>query len=250
MKNKMFNWAAGVALIAGLAVSPSALASDSADFTKALSNSPLLERPAKAAGLVTQASAADKQSVAAAVVKAAVALNPSSASDIVSAVARDNPAVAPVAAVTAATLQPKRLGPIAKAAVAAAPSEAANIVAALIKAFPKDYSLIAVAAAEAAPSAGREILLAVADSVPSLQTFIQGAIAGFSANDANLPVQAILSQALAANPSAPLPTPVISPNAPVLSGPGTGVGAPFQPVGTPTVITAFTPETGKRYAAP
>ena len=67
----------GLSLVAGLAVGPAVLASDSADVTKALAGSTALELPAKAANLVAKASAADKKNVAVAAVKAAVALNPS-----------------------------------------------------------------------------------------------------------------------------------------------------------------------------
>jgi hypothetical protein len=150
-------------------------------------------------------------------------------------VARDNPSTAPVAAVTAATLQHKLLGLIANAAVAAAPSQAGKIVAALIKEFPKEYSLIAVAASEAAPSFGREILKAVADNVPALQPAIQGAIAMFAANDSNIPVLAILSQSNI--PSTPSAAPValtplmITVSAPPSLAPPT-FGVPFTPVTT------------------
>jgi len=202
----MISLVASVALIAGLAVPSAVLASGSADVTKALSGATALELPAKAANLVATASAADKQDVAVAAVKTAIALNPASAVGIVSAVSRDNPSTAPVAAVTAAKLQHKQLGLIARAAVVAAPSETGRIVAALIKEFPKDYSLIAVAASEGAPSAGREILKAVADNVPALQPAIQGAIAKFAADDSNIPVLVILSQS--SNPSTPSAAPV------------------------------------------
>jgi hypothetical protein len=193
MKANITRVISNMALIAGLAVSLTALASNSADVTKILAGSTALELPAKAANLVAKASAADKQNVAIAVVKAAIRINPSAAVAIVSAVARENPATAAVAAVTAAILQHKRLDLITKAAAAAAPSEAAKIVAALIREFPQSYGIIAIAAAEGAPAAGREILAVVADYVPALQSGIQSAITSFAANG-NVPVQAILSQ--------------------------------------------------------
>jgi hypothetical protein len=254
----------GVALIAGLAGSPAALASDSADVTKSLAGSTALELPAKAASLVAKASAADKQIVAAAVVKAAVGVNPSAAVAIVSAVARENPATAPVVAVAAATLQPKRIDQITKAAVAAAPSEAAKIVAALIKEFPKDYDVIAIAAADASPSSGRAILAVVADFVPALQPSILGATAKFAANVGNIPVQDILSQSytqaltsgaavttrLPAMPTATTPaatgTPSLSPviiNAPFTPAPGS-----ITTIG-PGQITLQEPG-GRNYSSP
>jgi hypothetical protein len=263
MKTRVISLVASVAFITGLAVPPSVLASDSSDLTKALAGSTALQLPATAANLVTKAAAADKQAVAVAVVKASVGLNPAATVAIVSAVARDNPSTAPVAAVTAATLQFKQIGLIVKAAVTAAPSEAGNIVAALIKEFPKNYSVIAIAAAEAAPSAGRDILVVLADNVPALQPAIQGAIANFAANDSNIPVLAILSQINnQANSSAALETtqPLAALNPPMITATvtpllaGPQLVAPFTPVTTINNITSTstTPQTpsGRTYAEP
>jgi len=244
----MINLGAGVVLMAGLVVAPSTFAFDSAALTKSLVASPVSERTATAVDLVSKASAADKQAVAEAVVKSAIGLNPSAASDIVSAIAHQTPSVAPIAAVTAATLQPKQMAAITKAAVAAAPSEVANIVAALIKSSPKNYSVIADAAAEAAPSSSREILAAVAANVPNLQTLIQGAVAGYAASDVNLPVPMILNQVSPSSDTASTAPQPVSPATPILSPVGAGIGAPFQTIsGTPTVVTVFTAEpTGTR----
>jgi hypothetical protein len=248
MKNKMINLGAGMVLMAGLVVAPSTFAFDSAALTKSLVASPVSERTATAADLVSKASAADKQAVAQAVVKAAIGLNASAAGDIVSMIAKQNPSLASIVAVTAATLQPKQLGVITKAAVTAAPSEVANIVAALIKSSPKNYSVIADAAAEAAPSSSREILAAVAANVPNLQTLIQGAVAGYAMSDVNLPVQMILNQVSTSSDTASTAPQPVSPATPILSPVGSGVGGPFQTIsGTPTAITVFTAEpTGTR----
>jgi hypothetical protein len=247
MKNNVISLISGMSLVAGLVISPVALASNSADVTKALAGSTALELPAKTANLVAKASAADKQSVAVAAVKAAVALNPSATIAIVSAVARDNPAMAPVAAVTAVTLQHNQIGLITKAAVAAAPSEAAKIVAALIKEFPKDYGVVAIAAAEGAPSAGQEILAVVANYVPALQALIQGV----TANNGNVSVPAIISQALASDypvstTAVPQPTTPATPIVPSLSPPVI-TSSPFVPLGTVSTYTTTTLEpTGPR----
>jgi len=274
MKTRIISLMNGMALIALLAVSPATLASDSADVTKALAGATALELPAKAASLVAKASPADKQNVAVAVVKAAIGVNPTAAVVIVSAVARENPDMAPVSAVTAATLQPKLIEQITKAAVAAAPSQAARIVAALIKEFPKDYGVIAIAGDESAPLAGRDILGVVADYVPALQPAIQGATAGFAANDGNVPVQAILSQsynqALASGavttiriPATLAPATLASSSAapsgvtaplvrPMLSSPV--LGPPFTPVTTITNIgpgqTMPQQPGGRNYSSP
>jgi hypothetical protein len=241
MKTKMITLVSCAALVAGLSISPAVLASNSTEVAKALAGTAVLELPAKAASLVAKASPEDKQNVAAAAVKAAIGLSPSAAVAVVSAVARETPAVAPVAAVTAATLQHKRIDLFTKATVAAAPTEASKIVAALIKEFPQDYGVVAVAAAQSAPSAGREILAAVAEYVPALQASIQNAIAGFGANDGNLPIQAILLQSYdqAVTSGAVASAKVSTALAPTTSATSGG------PSLSPTVINApFTPPTG------
>jgi hypothetical protein len=255
---KMINLVSSAVLIAGLAISPAAIALNSADVAKALAGSTALELPAKASSLVTQAAAADKQIVAAVAVKEAIRLNSSAAIAIVATVARENPGTAPIAAVTAATLQHKRIDQITKAAVAAAPSEVSKIVAAMIKAFPRDYGTIAVAAAEGAPTAGREILAVVADSIPSLQTYIQTAVAGFAANQGNLPIQAILtqsySQAVSSSGSVvSAPAPTAADETPSISP--TVISAPFTP--PPFTITTIGPGQttnqvpgGRKYSSP
>jgi hypothetical protein len=194
MKNKIISALGGAACLAGLAASPAVLGSDSADVSKALAGATALELPAKASEIVAKTPPAAKQEAAAAVVKAAVGVNPAAAAAIVAAVSREDPAGAALAAVAAATLQRKEIGPIARAAAAAAPAEAARIVAALIKEFPQDYGTIAIAADEGAPQAGREILAVVAEFVPALQPSIRGAMANFAGDNSNVPVQAILTQ--------------------------------------------------------
>ena len=234
-------------MAAGLLVSPSAFASASDEVTKALAGSSVLERPAKAADLVAKASAATKQDMAVSVVKAAVGLNPSAAVAIVSAVVRENPSVAPVAAVTAATLQHNLLEVITKAAVEAAPSEAAKIVAALIKEFPKDYGVIAIAAADGSPSSGRAILAVVADYVPALQPSINGSTANFAANSGNVPVAAILSQsynqALASGAVVSTTTPA-SLARPATTPAVTIAGSGVPSLSPPTLGPPYTPITG------
>jgi hypothetical protein len=264
MKTRMINLILGCALGAGLMASRGAFASGSDEMTKALVGSTVLELPATAAGLVAKASAATKQSVAAAVVKAALGVNPSAAVAVVAAVAHENPGTAPVVAVTAATLQHKRIDLIAKAAVHAAPSEAAKIVGALIKEFPQDYGIIAIAAAEGAPSAGGEILAVVGDYVPALQPAIKGGVAAsFAANNGNVPVEAILAQSYnqaltsgaVARPALVSPTPTMpqASGVPSLSAPTQG--PPYVPIVGPIINygpNQITPQVpgGRTYSSP
>jgi len=257
---KMTSLVSSAVLIAGLAISPGATASNSADVAKALAGSTAFELPSKASGLVAKATSGDKQNVAAAAVKEAIGLNASASIAIVTTVVRENPSTAPVVAVTAATLQHKRIDQITRAAVSAAPSEVTRIVAAMIKTFPRDYGIIAVAAAEGAPSAGREILAVVAERIPALQTYIQNAVAGFADNQANLPIQAILTQSYnqAVSSSAggsvvSAPAPTASDSTPSISP--TIINAPFTPPsGTITTIgpgqTTNQVAGGRKYSSP
>lgn len=245
MKTKILT----LALMAGLGISLPVFSANSTDIVRAMAGATALELPAKAADLVAKATARDKENVANAVIKAAMGVNPSAAIAIVGAVVQSSPGTAPVVAVTAATLQHKRLEQIVKAAVHAAPSEAGKVVAALIKEFPQDYGTIAIAASEGAPTSGVEILAAVADYVPALQSAIKGSTNSYAANNGNVPVQAILmqsyNQALTSGavvstrvPTALAVAPVPSPAQPtvVVSAPsGPYQGPPYVPILGPVV---------------
>jgi hypothetical protein len=257
---KMTSLVSSAVLIAGLAISPAAIASNSPEVAKALAGSTAFELPSKASSLVAKATSTDKQNVAAAAVKEAIGVNASAAIAIVTTVARENPSTAPIVAVTAATLQHKRIDQITKAAVSAAPSEVTQIVAAMIKAFPRDYGTIAVAAAEGAPSAGREILAVVAEHIPALQTYIQNAMAGFAANQGDLPIQAILTQSYSQAVSSSAAGSVVSAPAPTASDSSPSISpviisAPFTPP-TGTIITIGPGQTtnqvpgGRKYSSP
>ena len=174
------------ALALGLAISAAPVASADQDsqvvaFKKTLSNVSSPELPAQAAKLVAQANANEQNSVAVAVVRAAIEKNRASTLFIVSAVAKAVPSVAPVVAATAATMEPKQAGQIAKAAAAAAPSQAAEIVFAICKERPGSYGIVAVGASEAVPAANQEILAAVSRAIPYLKPFIE------KASNASLP---------------------------------------------------------------
>jgi len=267
MKTKLITLVGGVALLAGITVTPAVFASEFSDASKALSGSTVLELPAKAADLVAKTPVADQKRMAIAVIKAAVGLKPSAAVAVVSTVSRENPATAPVVALTAATLQHERINQIIKAAVAAAPSEASDIVAALLKGFPQDYGVIAVSAASGSPSSGRAILNVVADNVPALQDSIQAATVQFASTDGNLPVASILTQSYAqavntgavTSPSSPrisvavAPAPTIAATGGVKISPPT-LGPPFTPVpGTMSIGVSDTqPQTpgGRIYSSP
>ena len=144
-----------------VALSPFSVSAEvsSKAIVKSLSGVRAPELPAKAASLVSKADAKDQEATTIAVVKAAIAANPASASAVVGAIAQAAPKMASIAAATALSLQPKQAAAIAKAAAGAAPTEAEKIVAAMSKEAPALSSLISQAvsstvAAKAKPVAG------------------------------------------------------------------------------------------------
>ena len=87
-----------------------------ARIAKALKGVSTLELPAKASSLVEAATLQNKQSVALAVLRASVALNPSATPSVVAAIARSTPSVALEVVTAANKLQPKQADLITAAA--------------------------------------------------------------------------------------------------------------------------------------
>src|SRR6266496_845935 len=84
-------------------------AKDSAKPVSAvLGSTPAAELPAKAAQLIADAKVRDREAITVSVVKVALGINPAAAPVIVGAIARGTPAIAPVAAGTGASEQPKQ----------------------------------------------------------------------------------------------------------------------------------------------
>lgn len=146
---------------------------------KKLSRVPALELPAKASQIVSSAKPAEKDSVAIAVVTAALDLKPTAAAAVVlvGAIARRAPEAAASAAATAAVRLPNQAEAILKSAVAAAPSQVGAIVFAVCKALPTKHNTLAMAAFEAAPDSGKAILDALGLAVPAARPFIEPATA-------------------------------------------------------------------------
>jgi hypothetical protein len=224
-------------------------------FNEVLAAVPAAELPAKAADLVAQAKARERQATTVSVVKSAVAMNPASAPAIVGAIARAVPDMASVAAGVAAATQPKQAAAIAKAAAAAAPSKVAKIVAAVCRAVPNEYRNIALAVAQAVPEAGKEIVNGVAAALPGMQAAIEATLAGHGGNVVSVPDtldQASRVFAASAAPATTVSAPSLGLN-PMVRGPATG--PPYHsPSGTPTNVTpggsGEVPEGGRNYAAP
>src|SRR6185369_13675689 len=70
---------------------------------------PAAEVPAKAADVVSQAEASDRQAIAADVVKVSLKNSPAMATAVVGAICRKSPETAPTVAATAASIVPKQV---------------------------------------------------------------------------------------------------------------------------------------------
>ncbi len=243
--------AAMVSTLVGLGTLNSFAGDASNPFKETLSGVPPIELPAKAAQVVKETKASQRQTATINVVKAAVGINPAAAPAIVGAIARTTPEMASAAAGTAAAAQPKQAGAIAKAAAAGAPTKAGKIVTAVCRAAPMDYRGIAIAVSQAVPGAAKEILEAVASALPDLKPYIEEAITSFRGGV--LTVAAVLDQAAKLAQTSPG-----SGSGPVALAPmarGPSIAPPYLPMsGTPANVTPTTsgevPVGGRNYASP
>jgi len=211
-------------------VAPAAENSQANSVKKILSKVPPPELPAKAAELVGQAEDKEQKVITVTVVRVAVERNSVAAPFIVSAVAKAVPAMAPVAAATAAKLQPKQAGPIAKAAAAAAPAHAAAIVFAICKELPGEYVIVAIGASEGAPAATREILEAVSRAVPVLKPFVEEASKAPLTQDGYVSAMVGIMQHVETLAVAASVNPVATvAGSPRVAPPPPGGGGPFTP---------------------
>jgi hypothetical protein len=237
----------------GLTAFWGACASYGADtsFKQVLAATPSAELPAKAAVMVQEAKPRQRETVTLDVVKAAVEINPASATAIVGAIARTSPESAATAASVAAAEQPKQAAQIARAAAAAAPAKVARIVVAMCRAVPNEYRNIAVMAAQTVPGSNKEILNAVETALPELKPAIERSLAGY--NGGNPSVATVLdvknSSETATTPSTPTTAPASVARNPLIGGP------PFIPFSkTPTNIppaqSGNFPPGGHDYAKP
>ena len=173
MKTTSILLALAVGLTAVIGINASAKdTTKNSQLTKALKSVPVASLPAKAAELVKQAKAEERQTTTIGVVKAVVESNPTLTVEVVAAIAKAAPDMASLAASTAAILEPKQAAMIVKAAVEAAPSQVGDIVQAVCRATPSEYRTVAVAASEAAPTSSKEIVAAVSSAIPSMKSSI------------------------------------------------------------------------------
>lgn len=192
------------------------------------------ELPAQAAKLVVGTKADEREAIVRTIITSAMATKPTIAPALVGAIAKSSPELAPIAAVTAATLDSKQIGQIVKSAVLAAQPQAGKIVQAVCAQYPNQYNWIAMAAYEAAPKASEQILAAEVAAVPALKLSFGAAASvpeAISASQKNLAPAALV-------PLAP---------GPIITGPSTpAVGTPVQ--NTPTSTVVVPPGTPRNYS--
>jgi hypothetical protein len=126
-------------------------------INKTIKEAPAADLPVKAAEMVTQTSKKEKEAVAVAVVRAAIAKKPASAVSVVSSVVKAAPFTAPAVAAAAAKLAPDQVEAIAIAAALAASDVADKIVAAIADVYPNLEERVAKAVMSAVPQAQAKI---------------------------------------------------------------------------------------------
>lgn len=112
-----------MALLTALMVGSARVEADQTDRVKSvLEGGATVELPSRAARLVAESPAADRESTALAVVRAALGLRPTSGPAVVGAIAKVAPATAPAIVRLASQLQPKLKESILQAALRSAPT--------------------------------------------------------------------------------------------------------------------------------
>ena len=153
------------------------------------------ELPARAAEMVSRASAETRLAVAGEVVRQVGLVNPAIVQIVVGAIARVAPEAADPAAIAAVSIRPRELELFARTAAAAAPAQALGIVSAFCKEQPENFDVAAIAVAKAAPGQDEKILQAISVALPSLKFAMDRAYAEVSRNSQKISVKKIASKA-------------------------------------------------------
>lgn len=172
MKQKRLLLTVFVAALSTFAVSSASAITESqtAALQKAVAAVRAPELPATAVKLVTEASDADRESLAVATIEAILNKNPGSAISVVGAISKAAPEVSAAVAAKAALMLPSKAAAIAKAAAASAPKQAAKIAAAVAATSPKQSIRIAGAVMDVVPLAAQRIATSVTAAVPGTST--------------------------------------------------------------------------------
>lgn len=173
-----------------------------AAVSNAIEKAPVTELAAKAAGLVSKSTVAERESMAVTAVEQIVTKHPAVAVSVVGAIAKAAPEVAAAAAAKAASLNPNHAARIARAATLAAPKYAVQIAKAVVTAVPKWSVAIAQAVMEAAPSVSTQVAEGVVAVAPQTVAQLSRPTVRPMAGTLGLPGVTLSGNPI--NPSAPL----------------------------------------------
>jgi hypothetical protein len=150
----------------------------------ALSRVPVPEMPAKAADLVQAAPVLERETTAAAVLRAVATMaRPGAMPYVVSAICRRNPEVAGAVVATAIQLQPDDELAFCRAAVCAAPDRVEQVVASACTAAPPSFANVAMVAFGCRPDADHLILGGLTNALPGLKPYLDEAAREGGTND-------------------------------------------------------------------
>ncbi len=205
MKKIKVTWVPVVAVaVATLALGSiyAGTASQSAVVAKAIANAPVSELAARAAKLVVQTSASEREQMAVATVEVIVKQHPAVATTVVAAICKTAPETAAKVAAKAAALNPDQATAIARAAALAAPQYAAKIAAAVATVVPKYAVQVAEVIIMAVPSASTATAEAVAAVSPIAASSLKPVLR--LGSSAATPLAAVITQNNSPiNPNAP-----------------------------------------------
>ena len=190
MLSMRLKWLAGLGTVGGLAVlvawlapAPEGHAIAATPFL-ALSRVPVPEMPAKAADLVQAAPVLERETTAAAVLRAVATIaRPGVMPFVVSAICRRNPEVSGTVVATAIQLQPQDVPYICRAAVCAAPDRVEQVVESACLARPDSFANVALVAFGRLPAANNLILYGLTNALPGLKPYLDQAAQRGGTND-------------------------------------------------------------------
>jgi hypothetical protein len=216
-------------------------------ITRILQKGGLVEMPVRAAKLVSEANATDRNRVTVDVVTAALTLTPAAAPTIVSSICKSASDMAAIAAGTAAKICPKQAADITTAACVAAPGQVSNVVYTICRVVPVEYQKVALAAGQSVPGSTKLVMMAIAAAIPELKGTLQNIL---SAYQGELPPVAVVLNGI--NRSM-LETGASPPAPPLARGPS--LQPPYIPPSqTSSNVNPSTsgtvPRGGRNYAAP
>src|ERR1017187_3494490 len=176
--------AGGLAILAVCLMPAPAGQADAATPFLALSQVPVPEMPAKAAELVLAAPVLQRESTAAAVLRAITTMaRPGVMPYVVSAICQSTPEVAGTVVAPAIQLQPDDELAFCRAAVLAAPDRVEQVVASACAAAPASFANVAMVAFWCRPDANRLILDGLTNALPGLKPFLDQAASLDGTND-------------------------------------------------------------------